>query len=83
MTTSSDKRQQLVRGVMIIVMINAAARGTIQFAMVIVIHKIGRSLDDSACDDKMDVKTQPPVGRFNRDDSCDSLAWPLVGRFSL
>ena len=47
---------------MIIVMLSAAARVTIQFAMVIVIHKM---LDDSACDDNIEVKTQPLVGRFN------------------
>ena len=44
---------------------NSAARGTIQFAMVIVIHKGGRSWDDSACGDSRDVKKQPLVGRFN------------------
>ena len=44
---------------------NAAARGTIQFAMVIVIHKMSRSCDDSACDGKIDVETQQLVGRFN------------------
>ena len=47
---------------MIIVMLNAAARGSIQFAMVIVIHKIGRSFDYSACDDKMDVKNTATRG---------------------
>ena len=37
--------------VMMVVVLNATTRGTIQFAMAVVIHKRGRSLDDSACDD--------------------------------
>ena len=64
----SDNRQQLARGTihieMAIVMLNAAARVTIQLVMVIVIHKLGRSLDDSACEDESEVKRHPLVGRF-------------------
>ena len=80
MTTSSDNRQQLVRGtihmLMIIVMLHAAARGTIQLAMVNVIQQLlvvmmilmlnrSRSWADS-----------------NRGRYRDSQAWPLVGCFS-
>ena len=46
-------------------MLNAVARVTIQFGMVLVIRKICRGLDDPACDENTELKKQPLVGRFN------------------
>ena len=71
---------------------NATARGTIQFAMAVVIRKRGRSWDDSACDDHRDVAREPvhfamaaiqERGRSWDDSACDdhrdAQTQPLMG----